>query len=329
MKRLLKIVAVAAALLLQTSLATAGPNEIEADLRMKEGRKLALEGRYDEALGKYVQAYALDPQPNVLLGMAIVEHQLGRDAEALAHLRRYLKKPDPKNEKDLRDTLLRDLERSVAQVRIEKPDGTELSIDGAPAGDRLVDDVVALRPGEHVLAAGTERRTVRAEAGTTIAVDLTSPAQVPSSEPAHAIAAPPLAEPPPDPTRDGPSPARIATTAGLGAAAVAAGILGIVFRSNAGEAVDESRAIVQRVGGCRGVTSPDCARVAELEDDRDRNVTLSTVSFIGAGALLAGAAAVYLLWPDSRDARTTGRASVWLAPHASPHGAGAFAGLSF
>lgn len=48
-----------------------------------------------------------------------------------------------------------------------------------------------------------------------------------------------------------------------------------------------------------GVASEACTKAGSLKDDRDSNVTLSTVSLIAGGAFAAGAIGAAILWPKS------------------------------
>jgi hypothetical protein len=94
--------------------------------------------------------------------------------------------------------------------------------------------------------------------------------------------------------------------AGLGAGAVAGAVAAVVFHGSATSAVDDAKALPP-TGDCRGSTSPDCRRAADLESDRDKADTLTTVSLVATGAFAAGAIAVALLvpWHRSESARVT------------------------
>ena len=55
------------------------------------------------------------------------------------------------------------------------------------------------------------------------------------------------------------------------------------------------------------MTNDTCTKAASLKDDRDSNVTLSTVSLVAGGVFAAGAITAAVLWPkrSSESARIT------------------------
>jgi hypothetical protein len=89
---------------------------------------------------------------------------------------------------------------------------------------------------------------------------------------------------------------RIVTVGALTAGAIAGGVLFFVFHGKAQTNVDDSKALLNG-GTCIGVTSDKCTQAASLKDDRDSNVTLSTVSLVAGGVLAAGAITAAVLWP--------------------------------
>jgi hypothetical protein len=60
------------------------------------------------------------------------------------------------------------------------------------------------------------------------------------------------------------------------------------------------------------VTSKECTEAASLKDERDSNVTLSTVSLVAGGVFAAGAIAAAVLWPKS--SKETARLTPVVAP---------------
>ena len=156
--------AIAIAIVLAASTASAqgpaGPTSADAEMRFREGLVLAKQGKPEEARVKYLQSYALDPRPNVLLSLAIVKHQTGRHVAAIRHLRPYLQSSQATRVEELKSTLLHELEQSTGHFRIKMTAGTELRLDGGRASDGLMGDVLDVEPGKHVLAAGAEQRDV-------------------------------------------------------------------------------------------------------------------------------------------------------------------------
>ena len=94
--------------------------------------------------------------------------------------------------------------------------------------------------------------------------------------------------------------ARIVTVSALAAVAITGGVLSLVFRSNAQDNVDDAK---ERLQGrsCIGITGPNCNAARALMDERDTNLTLSTISLVGGAAFLAGAVAMAIYWPGSTE----------------------------
>jgi tetratricopeptide (TPR) repeat protein len=155
-RHLLTATGLALTMLLSSSAATADDSKAEADTRFKEGLALAKQGKYVEARAKYLQAYALDERPSLLLSLAIVEHGAQRYLEALEHLHRYLDSPRTTKEKqhdgELRDTLWKQLWAQTGHVRVAAPEGSSVRVDGKPAGRAPLADVLDVVPGSHVVA---------------------------------------------------------------------------------------------------------------------------------------------------------------------------------
>jgi hypothetical protein len=139
-------------------------------------------------------------------------------------------------------------------------------------------------------------------------------AQLEGPKPAPVAASTPV-EPPPEPAKSHPQKTAGMIVAGAGALSLGVGIVsGIVTSSKHGSAKD---------GGCSGDV---CTTQQGLDDEKSAKTwgTVSTVTFITGGALLAGGLALYFTAPAS--ASTGGeRAAFRIVPQAGSDGAGLMA----
>lgn len=281
-----------------------GTSSAEAEARFKEAATLAKQAKYEEALAKYVQSYALEPRASVLLGMALAEYELKRDVEAIRHLREYLRSPKAQNVEELRSKFFVPLHEQTGHYRVRTPPGAQISLDGAPATP--IDDILDVKPGAHVLTAGEERREATVAKGQTLDVDLTP---APASTPPHdAVGAGTVITPPPaiEPTAS--STHWFVAGGLLVGAAVATGV-GIGFGLASSSSTDDAENMRRASPGlCRSPSSL-CDTYRSKASDADGQATISTVGYVGGGVLLAGAVVSYLLLRPT--ARATSGAAIF------------------
>lgn len=269
----------------------------EAKARFEEGLELADAGKHEPARLKFQQAWAVFKAPAVLYNLARSEQLTGHDMEALEHFRQFtrLSATDAKITDAMRDKAKQnatELAKKVGQVEIEAPSTARVTVDGKPLEDQGgAREPVPVAPGRHTIEATFEGRlksvVVDCTAGTItrakLEFDNTAPTTYPPGE---------------EPRHSRWSTGKIVTVSALAAGAVAGGLLAFVFHNSAQGNVDDSKALLDG-GSCLGVTNDACTKASSLKDDRDSNVTLSTVSIVAGGVLAAGAVAAVLFWPKS------------------------------
>ena len=266
---------------------------VEAKARFEEGLELADAGKHEAARLKFQQAYSVFKAPAVLYNLARSEQLTGHEMEALEHFRLFLrvgatdvKITDAMREKAKQNAA--DLSRKVSQVEIEVPSTARVTVDGKPL-EEMPREPVPVQPGKHTIEATFDGRvksvSVECKAGSVVKAKIEFETGA-------------FVEPPPGGGKSGWSTGRIVTVGALSAGAIAGGVLAFVFHGAAKGNVDDSKALLNG-GSCIGVSNTECTRAASLKDDRDSNVTLSTVSLIAGGTFAAGAIAAALLWPKS------------------------------
>ena len=271
----------------------------EAQARFQEGLDLADAGKHEPARLKFQQAWSVFKSPAVLYNLARSEQLTGHELEALEHFRLFLrvgatdvKITDAMREKAKQNAA--ELSRKVGQVDIEVPASARVTVDGK-ALEETPKDPVPVQPGRHTIEATFDGKvrnvSVECLAGNVVKarIDFDTPGggTEPPREEAHG---------------GGWSTGKIVTVSALSAGAIAGGVLFFVFHGKAQGNVDDSKALLNG-GSCIGVTNDVCTKAASLKDDRDSNVTLSTVSIIAGGVLAAGAITAAVLWPGrSREA---------------------------
>lgn len=132
-----------------------------ADADVQEAREhfvgavqLYHDGDLETALEEFNTSYRLNPLPQVLYNIAVVQRDLRRNAEAVETLRRYLEegRDEPDRRRAVARELLSELERELAEVRIDcAQQGAELFIDGEPTGQTPIGEPLTLSPGSHEL----------------------------------------------------------------------------------------------------------------------------------------------------------------------------------
>jgi len=293
----------------------------EAQQRFQEGLELADAKQHEPARLKFQQAWAVFKAPAVLYNLARSEQLTGHDLEALEHYRTFVKisATDPKITDAMREKAAKNVEelaKRVGQIELEVPSAARVTVDGKPveppaSGPR---DPVPVAPGRHMVEATFEGKlksvTVECTAGSTTRAKIEFESGGSFTEP------PGTGE-----RRASWSTARFVTVGTLSGAAIAGGVLFFVFRGAAQQNVEDARALL---GGrsCVGLSgTPDCEAAASLKDDRDGNVTASTVSLIAGAAFAAGALGAAFAWPRSTSA------SARIVPVISPTlGGASFAG---
>jgi hypothetical protein len=299
MRRYMQAACLVTALALSTQAHADDARKAEAQARFNEGLALADSGKWEEARLKFLQAVSLLPVASTLFNLANVEARTGHDVDAIEHYRAFLQlaETDPRitdQQRERAKQVINDLLKKVGQIDIRAGQGATISVDGKALAAPPTEPV-PVTPGRHVVEAsrsGTVRSAVvepRAGEVATVKLDFADTGAAP---------------PPGAGSGDGPTPSwsttRIVTVGALATVAVTGGVLSLVFRGNAQDNVDAAQ---ERLQGrsCLDVTGPNCTAARKLKDDRDSNVTLSTVSLIGGATFAAAAIALSIVWPKSEE----------------------------
>ncbi len=303
-----------------------------AEVTFNEGMKLAKDQQLEAALAKFELSYATSPNGRTLFQMARLERLLQQYALALQHFRQVLK--DPALAQDAREESLQaveDLKTKVGVISIEAPPGSTVMVDLVQVEPTSTLEVV---PGLHVVKArlGSEQRSVDINClpGKPSMVKIRFDDKGAGRDAGSGQGSGHDNPTPSDPQS---SPLRIIVPIGLGVVGVAGLVTGGVFLSKANDSVDEARSLGVN-SGCVGVSSPSCDRARSLQDDWKTQSTVSTVSFVTGGVLLAVAGVSYVLWPRLFGPRTsasrpTGLTSTQTAPFLSWTAGGLHTAIAF
>ena len=321
MKRF-RIVALATALLSLTASTSAratddDPRKVQAEPPLREGQKLYAQGRYDDALVKLKDAYAIYASPNVLSLIALVEQALGRSLDALGHFREALRNPTlhPENA-ELARKAIGQLERKVGRVDIRGPRGLVVSVGKNELALPLKEPIDVEAGTVHVdgkLAETSYRGQALAAAGTVVVIDM---------KPESATSLP--IEPP---AAGGGDQTRWGTGQYLGLGLIGAGVVALAagggFAIAKGNSSDKVALLERSVGPndnlCVGRAPPQaCEDVKNERNTRDRDGTASMAFFIGGAVAAVAGAMMIVLWPKPQASRT----GVTVIPLVGPGSAG-------
>lgn len=134
-----------------TEPARPAPAPLTAAVHFREGRRLYLRGDPAAALEHFRQAYRLEPRDFLLFNIAVCLERLERDAEALDHFRRYLRRAPA--EAAALEPRLRDLERRLEPGRVRIAGGlpgSDVFADGHFAGQLPLKHPVWANPGREI-----------------------------------------------------------------------------------------------------------------------------------------------------------------------------------
>jgi hypothetical protein len=276
-----------------TSRANAQDTPTAADLK-KQGDAAMQSLHYQEALKAYEQAYALGHDPAVLYNRARVEQGLGDFPAALDSIEEFVKTApdDLKQRVPHLAELVADIEAHVALVIVNCPiDGAIVMIGGKAVGKTPLSAPIRVAAGEVAIAVEAPKHTpfhqdVNAPGGKLTTVNATL-----ASEVSETPLAPPPVQPPPERTeRYVPAGWRVAayTTGAFGIAGIAAGA---VFGGLVASKTSDARPLCP-------AKACDAVGWADINDAKTF-ATVSTISFIAGGVLVAGSAVLFLVAPHA------------------------------
>lgn len=284
--------AIGVASLLSSAHAFADPSE--ADKRLEEGTKLFDDGKFDEALPKFVQACALAKTEPCVRYVALTELKLGRLVEGQRDLKAYLDRYAPADRKPY-DDLLKDAYGKTGHLKIKADDGSLIVVDsGEPVGTAPITDEIPVTPGKHTILAKRKGvsfgRDVDAAAGKVTVVTLTQGDEDDEDD---------------DPKATKPKPKMEkyrATGAYVGGGIVAGlGVIGLGIGIGAAVASQNAHDDVVRyyAPGVCAAPSPSCTRYRDAVDSMNTASVLSVTGYVSAGILVATGFLVFVMWPKA------------------------------
>jgi hypothetical protein len=317
--------------------------EREAQARFEEGIARVKAGNFEGARVSFLQAHAVLRKPYILWNLALAEEKTGNVLDALGHFKQFVRlslvdgAARGQNLGDDRAGAQRhvgELMGLTGHLDVAAPAGTQVIVDGAPAGLAPLADSVDVMPGRHHLevrpAQSAKPADAEVAAGQLVRVSLVPPETIPpppvtpgggdtSTAVATGATAPAGYSGDTPPEANGSPASRAIIVALLGAAAagsVAVGAyLGLQSQSDASTAEGFRKAYGP--SGC--FQMPSRRDVCTLWNDavqaQGRNATLSNVFYVAGGALAAAGVATWVLWPK------TSKSAV-LTPLLGPAGAG-------
>jgi hypothetical protein len=146
--------ALCASCLVATGPARADP-KTDAHDRLDEGSALYRRGDYQGALRKFEEARALYPSPKLYFNLGQALTRLGRTAAAIDAFEKFLAEaPDavPERRQDA-ERFLGELRPRVGFLRVIAASGSEIAVDGQPAGAAPLRRTIPVDPGTHQVTA--------------------------------------------------------------------------------------------------------------------------------------------------------------------------------
>jgi hypothetical protein len=326
MKRATRAIAVAA-IVIAPSVARAQPDpaKVEAERRFEEGLTEYQQKDYEGARLKFTEAYAVLNSVDILYNLCASEVRSGHALEGIVHLRQLLRDPRSTDVDRVKaQKLLAEANSHTGHIQVEAPDGAVILLDMVPAGDAPLKEALDVKPGRHTVQARMGDKTRSIEVSVPMGEMLTARFAIDAVAPPTATAPQPIAtaeEPSSAPrTREEPparSGARIVVPVVLGAAAVAATTVGLVFALDSRSKRDEVDAYRdgQPGGFCFDRGSAACGAYEARLDEQQQSATLSKVFYVAGGVLAVSAVATFVLWKPAARPQNQGAArNAWIAP---------------
>lgn len=290
------------------------PRKVQAAPIFDEGMKLGEKGQNSESLEKFRKAYGIYPSPNTLCNIARQEQLLGRRLQALRDFREALRNTliHPGAAEQARANVA-ELERVLARVKVVGPDGTRVDVGGVEYTLPLAEPV-DVEPGNVTVhgAHGGETLTASTEARVGQVATLTLAPRSPATTS-------PTVEPPAAGGETSPGVARwVVPGAVLVVGVVGVGVgVGFSAKSQSTKSGFDDRR-------CETVAGAECA---SLRESVASEKTTAIVGYVAGGALIAGAAILWALWPQT--AAASPRGSRWVVPQVGVGHAGVALGGNF
>jgi len=272
------------------------PRRTQAEALNQEGNLLHSHHLEAEALDKFEKAFSVYPSPNLLLNIAREEHLLGRTLKALRHYREALRNPLlAPGPAELARKYIAELEPTFARIDLKGPSGMGVTL-GNEEVTLPLPEPLDVEPGKVTAAGVMEGQryegSATVEAGQVATIKLRAPeAQRPEAERKEKNY----------------WTSQHITGVALGGAAVVAAGLGIGFLAAHNGHVSDGKDLLSESNACSQPSSGACAKLESAHTSAKTTGTVSTVSFIAAGALAVGAVVLLVPWQKKEGARVRAR----------------------
>lgn len=267
-------------------------------VKFNEGRALVKQEKWAEALDKFEESVALKPAAGTFLNIGDCQEHLQKYASAVTSFEQAralaAEAKQPEREKEAADRATK-LQPMISTVTIKAPADAQLSIDGGAAGPGTP---VSVDGGAHTVKVEVKCKKPRE---IPVTVGNKADAAVVNVDVATLDADPACAPPTP---QGGMSTERLLSyvAGGVGVIGLGVGIgFGLSASSKEGDLEDMCPSYPSRC---------DRSQRAALEDKYDSAntaATISTIGFVGAVAFLAGGVVLYVLSPEWKQSKTTGK----------------------
>jgi len=265
----------------------------ESEMRFKEGLDALNADKCEQARVGFLQVLSLEPDnAKVLLNLAISEDCTGHYVQALGHLKAYLASPknDPNKVPGLKEKMFRTLWQATGHLRIFADRGESVTLEEGKLGTAPFAELVDVKPGTYKVASNGRVVHVTVAAGETADVHLASQD---ASSPAG--------------RRNPYWTAEHLAGVSLGAAAVVAAGLGMGFLAAHQSHVSDGKEVAVDPFACAVTSSRACTKFDDAHSSAKTTATVSTVSFVAAGALAVGAVVLLVPWQKKEGARVRAR----------------------
>lgn len=299
-----------------------------AESLFAEARALVEAGKYAEACPKFAASHRLDPGIGVLLNLGNCWEKTGKVASSWAAYREAMYAAQTAGQQERADVAaaqITALEPRLPRLTLtmdpaSRPPGLVVRRDGVELDEAVLGSPVVVDPGEHVIEASAPgrvpyRTTVISVEAAARSVEIPALAEVAGAAPI----APPLA-PQREAGGDGGGWSGQRT---VGVVVGGVGVVGLVIGSITGAMTLSSWSTAEK--GCGGIgPTLQCTEAGDdAADDARGTATVSTISFIAGGLLVAGGVVLFLTAPDGSDG-TTAAIAPWVGPDV---GGGALRGI--
>lgn len=274
-----------------------------AEALFQEGRKLMDQKRYGEACPKFLASQKADPAIGTLLNLADCYEKNGQLASAWAKFHEAIalaqRTGRPQREQTAKERADKLEPRLIKLTILARASGLEVKLDGTAIDAAALGSPIPVDPGKHKIEA-----TARGKKPFAKDIDVNEKAKSPS------VDIPPLEDEPrpveagpvtPPPTTDPPKePKGWPTQKVVGVVAGGIGVVGLGVGAFFGLRTSSKWNDAKGAGGCSGVPL-DCNQTGvDLASQAKTSGTISTISFIAGGVLLAGGAVLFFTAPKEK-----------------------------